>query len=101
MTTQAKASRSLAKKELQSMPDNGIPFVAAENNDTIITGSFSAITIFNADFPEDEDSIEINGIGVDLSPLNDFVPDGFTYLSHFTKITIPAKSDMVLIVYGF
>ncbi len=97
---QRPATRTLAAKELQSMPDNGIPLASSEG-DTILTGTFSAISVFSPDFPDDNTSFEIAGKGVNLSILNDVMPDGFTYLSNFTKITIPAESDMVLIVYGF
>ena len=95
--SQAKATRTQAKKELQSIPDNGIPYAAG----TALEGTFGAISIFGASFPNDETSFQINGEGVNLSVLNGKVPDGFTYISHFTKITIPAGSSMVLIVYGF
>lgn len=89
--------RSIAKKIMQSIPDNGIPYAAG----TTLTGSYGAISIMSADFPDDETSFEISGEGVNLSALNGKVPDGFTYVSHFTKITIDGGSDMVLIVYGF
>lgn len=94
---QTLATRSIAKKTLQSIPDQGLPYGA----DTRLEGTFGAITIFHADFPDDDTSFAINGEGVNLSMLNGIVPDGFTYISHFTKITIPADSEMVLIVYGF
>ena len=95
--SQARETRSLNKKMLQSIPDNGLPYGAS----TELSGSFGDISIFGASFPDDETSFEINGEGVNLSMLNSVVPDGFTYISHFTKITIPAGSTMVLIVYGF
>lgn len=94
---QEKALRSLAKKQMQAMPDNGLPYGAG----TELEGSYGAISIFGASFPDDETSFEINGEGVNLSSLNAVVPDGWTYISHFTKITIPAGNTMVLIVYGF
>lgn len=94
---QARETRSLNKKIMQSIPDNGLPYGA----DTSLNGTYGAITIFGAAFPDDDTSFEINGEGVNLSMLNGVVPDGFTYVSHFTKITIPEGSDMVLIVYGF
>jgi len=94
---QSKATRSTAKKIMQSMPDHGLPYGAASE----LEGTFGGISIFRADFPDDDTSFEIDGDGVNLSVLNGVVPDGFTYVSHFTKITIPAGSDMVLIVYGF
>ncbi len=95
--SQAKATRSLTKKMIQSYPDNGLVY----GSDTELEGTFGGISIFSADFPDDDTSFEINGDGVNLSALNGKVPDGFTYLSHFTKVTIPASSGMVLIVYGF
>ena len=95
--SQAQATRSMAKKQIQSIPDNGLPYGAG----TAITGTFGGISIFEASFPDDVTSFEINGDGVNLSMLNGLVPNGFTYLAHFTKITIPAGSSMVLIVYGF
>jgi hypothetical protein len=79
------------------MPDAGLPYGAG----TELEGSYGGITVFNADFPDDETSFEIAGEGVNLSVLNGKLPEGFTYLSHFTKITIAADSEMVLIVYGF
>lgn len=94
---QAKATRSMAKKMMQSCPDNGLTYAAG----TDLEGTYAGISIFSADFPDDETSFKINGEGVNLSALNGKVPDGFTYLSHFTKVTIPEGSDMVLIVYGF
>ncbi len=94
---QARETRSLNKKMLQSIPDNGLPYGAG----TTLTGTFGGISIFEADFPDDVTSFEINGEGVNLSILNGMLPNGFTYISHFTKITIPAGSSMVLIVYGF
>lgn len=93
-------ARSIAKKIMQSIPDHGYPY-AAGTEGTELEGTFGGISIFRADFPDDDTSFEIDGEGVNLSVLNGVVPDGFTYLSHFTKITIPAGSDMVLIVYEF
>lgn len=95
--SQAKAKRSIAKKQMQSMPDNGLPCGAG----TSLTGSYGGISIFGAAFPNDTTSFKINDVGVNLSVLNGKVPDGWTYISHFTKISIPAGSGMVLIVYGF
>lgn len=95
--SQTAAKRSLIKKKMQSMPDNGLPYGAG----TSLTGSYSAITIFGAAFPNDTTSFAINGTGVNLSSLNGKVPDGWTYIAHFTKITIAAGSTMVLIAYGF
>jgi len=94
---QDKASRSITKKTMQSIPDRGFPHGAG----TELDGTFGGISIFGADFPDDDTSFEIDGEGVNLSLLNGVVPDGWTYVSHFTKITIPAGSDMVLVVYGF
>lgn len=94
---QSRASRSIAKKTMQSIPDHGYPYGAG----TSLEGTFGGISIFRADFPDDNTSFEIDGEGVNLSPLNGIVPEGWTYLSHFTKIRIPADSEMVLVVYGF
>ncbi|MCB5262572.1 MAG: hypothetical protein LHW64_06830 [Candidatus Cloacimonetes bacterium] len=94
---QAKAKRSVAKKTIQSMPDNGQVCGAG----TALVGTFGGISIFGAAFPDDATSYEINGVGVNLSQLNGVCPDGWTYISHFTKITIAAGSTMVLVVYGF
>jgi len=94
---QAKATRSMYKKKMQSIPDNGVPYGA----NTELEGSFGGISVFKADFPDDTTSFEINGVGVNLSVLNGMIPDGWTYVGHFTKVTIPADSEMVLIVYGY
>lgn len=95
--SQAKAKRSIAKKEIQAVPDNSVVLSAGES----VTGTFGGISIFEADFPNEVTSIKINGVGVNLSALNGKVPDGWTYVSHFTKVSVPEGSGMVLVVYGF
>jgi len=89
--------RSMAKKRMQDIPDKGIPY----GEDTLLEGSFGAITIFDADFADSDDDFVIAGKDVNLSLLNGKVPNGFTYRAHFNKITIRPGSRMVLIVYGF
>lgn len=87
--------RTQAKKEMQSMPD--FPSVLAAGG--TFAGSAGGIAVFDAGFPDDETSVKINGVGVNLSALNGKVPNGYEIKGHFTEITMPETTGMVLIVY--
>ncbi len=88
--------RTMAKKELQSMPDWPRVLTAGET----FEGTASGIAVFDADFPNNTLSIKIEGVGANFSPLNGKVPNGYEVKGHFTYIQMPLTTDMVLIVYS-
>ncbi len=88
--------RTMAKKEMQSMPDY-FQILTAGNT---FQGTASGIAIFKADFPDNTTSVKLGGVGVNLSNLNAVVGDGYELKGHFTYIQMPLVTDMVLIVYS-
>jgi|BioPla2DNA2_1021312.scaffolds.fasta_scaffold08865_10 hypothetical protein len=88
--------RTMAKKEMQSMPDYFRVLTAGNT----FQGTASGVAVFKADFPDNTTSIKLGGVGVNLSDLNDVVCDGYELKGHFTYIQMPLVTDMVLIVYS-
>lgn len=88
--------RTMAKKEMQSMPDYFQVLTAGKT----FQGTASGVAVFKADFPDNTTSIKLGGVGVNLSPLNGVVCDGYELKGHFTHIQMPLVTDMVLVVYS-
>jgi len=64
-------------------------------------GRWSAIQVIKADFPDNDTNFIQNGVGKNLSPLNDVLPDGsgLMVLGFWEKLHIPLGSDAVIIAY--
>ena len=87
--------RTMAKKEMQSMPDYFRVLTAGNT----FQGTASGVAVFKADFP-DNTQHQAGWRGRELSDLNDVVCDGYELKGHFTYIQMPLVTDMALIVYS-
>ena len=64
-------------------------------------GKWSAIQVIVAAFPDNTTSFMQNGVGVNLSILNDYVVDGsgLMLLGNWTKLEVPLGNNTVIIAY--
>jgi len=81
----------------QMPPDYDILVAGSE----ITTGDWVAIKVYNEDFPDDETSFEVDYKGKNMSALKGYVPNGDSFIGHFTKIVIPAGNTMRIVAYHF
>lgn len=88
--------RDKNQKEMQSMPDDIDILVAGQS----VEGTeYSAIMVYNLNFPDDIDHFKICNQPRNLSALNSANVDEMFIPANFTYISIPAGSEMIIVAY--
>jgi|GEM_PF-3053884 hypothetical protein len=54
------------------------------------SGDWYGLAVFGAAFPNDAAGMEVDGVGRNLSSLNNRLPDGYELKARFTRVTLTA-----------